>query len=98
MAASQSRLLVVDDEPCIREMMADLLLAEGYEVLIAQDGFDTLSHLEARRPDLIISDLTMPRMSGFGHHSSAWFETSCSLLYSFGVAMFVRLVGLGSIS
>lgn len=65
MATSQSRLLVVDDEPCIREMMSHLLLSKGYEVLTAQDGIDALSQLKGRLPDLIISDLKMPRMSGF---------------------------------
>lgn len=65
MAASQSRLLVVDDNPWVREMMADLLLSQGYEVLTAQDGLDALSQLQERLPDLIISDLRMPRMSGF---------------------------------
>lgn len=65
MAASQSRLLVVDDNPCVREMMADLLLSQGYEVLTAQDGLDALRQLQERLPDLIISDLRMPRMSGF---------------------------------
>ena len=65
MAAPQSRLLVVDDNRLIREMTSDLLLSEGYEVSTAQDGFDALSQLKGRLPDLIISDLTMPRMSGF---------------------------------
>jgi len=63
-STSQFRLLVVDDERCIREMMADLLLSNGYEVLTAQDGFDALNQLREPVPDLIISDLTMPRMSG----------------------------------
>ncbi len=65
MATSQSRLLVVDDEPLMRQMMSDLLVSRGYEVLTAQDGFDALSQLKSRLPDLIISDLKMPRMSGF---------------------------------
>jgi CheY-like chemotaxis protein len=65
MATSQSRLLVVDDEPSMRQMMSKLLVSRGYEVLTAQDGFDALSQLKGRLPDLIISDLNMPRMSGF---------------------------------
>lgn len=65
MAVSQSRLLVVDDDPCIRAMMSCFLLSKGYEVLTAQDGFDALSQLKGRLPVLIISDLKMPRMSGF---------------------------------
>jgi CheY-like chemotaxis protein len=65
MATSQSRLLIVDDNRLIREMMFDLLRSEGYEVSTAHDGFDALSQLKGRLPDLIISDLGMPRMSGF---------------------------------
>jgi len=65
MVTSQFRLLIVDDEPLVRQMMSDLLVSRGYEVLTAQDGFDALSQLEGRLPDLIISDLKMPRMSGF---------------------------------
>lgn len=59
------QLLVVDDEPGVRETLAMLLQVEGYGVSTAQDGFDALVQLQVMVPALIISDLNMPRMSGF---------------------------------
>lgn len=63
---SRHRILVVDDEPGVRESMAMLLVAEGYEVKTAQHGLDAL--LQLRKPPLpkvIVSALAMPQMSGF---------------------------------
>jgi CheY-like chemotaxis protein len=59
------RILVVDDEPSICETAKPLLESEGYEVLTARDGLDGLLALSKSLPDVIISDLHMPRMSGF---------------------------------
>ena len=59
------RILVVDDEPSIRETAGIVLGTEGYEVLTAADGLDGLHALSKSLPDVIISDLNMPRMSGF---------------------------------
>jgi CheY-like chemotaxis protein len=58
------RVLFVDDEPSMREIMAMLLNEEGYNVSTASDGLDALSQLRVSPPDLIISDINMPRMSG----------------------------------
>ncbi len=63
-AVPGNKVLFVDDEPCMREIMAMLLNEEGYEVLTASDGLDALAQLRSSTPDLIISDLSMPRMSG----------------------------------
>jgi CheY-like chemotaxis protein len=59
------RVLVVDDEPSIREMAVAMLEHGGYEVLTVADGLDGLHALSKSLPDMIISDLNMPRMSGF---------------------------------
>jgi len=59
------RILVVDDAPVIRQTLVELLESEGYEVLTAADGLKGLQALGKSLPDLIISDLNMPRMSGF---------------------------------
>jgi CheY-like chemotaxis protein len=59
------RILVVDDEPSIRETARQILESQGYEVLTAADGLDGLHALNKSLPDLIVSDLNMPRMSGF---------------------------------
>jgi CheY-like chemotaxis protein len=64
-AISQGRVLVVDDAAANRELLSEILAAEGYEVATAQDGLDALSQLAEPLPDVIISDLRMPRMSGF---------------------------------
>src|ERR1700756_4955870 len=59
------RVLVVDDDPSIRETATLILESEGFEVLTAADGVEGLHSLSKSLPDLIISDLNMPRMSGF---------------------------------
>ena len=59
------RILVADDQFLIRETARQMLESEGYEVLTAADGLDGLHALSKSLPDLIISDLNMPRMSGF---------------------------------
>ena len=58
------RILVVDDEPQMRELTQLALESRGYEVLTAADGLDGLHALGKSLPDLIVSDLNMPRMSG----------------------------------
>jgi PleD family two-component response regulator len=59
------RVLVVDDEPSIREVVGAVLESQGYEVFTVADGLDGLNALSGSLPDVIISDLNMPRMSGF---------------------------------
>lgn len=61
---SRPTILFVDDEPCMREVMVLILSEAGYETYTAIDGFDALAQLRNSTPDLIISDLHMPRMSG----------------------------------
>ena len=59
-------LLVVDDEPAIREVAQSLLVARGYKVLVAEDGPEALAIFSRRRSEiaLVITDLMMPVMSG----------------------------------
>jgi CheY-like chemotaxis protein len=59
------RLLVVDDEPAIRVLLQSMLAAKGYEVRVAKDGFAALAKMRGAVPDLILTDLKMPNMSGF---------------------------------
>ncbi len=58
------RILVVDDEKVIRDMLADFLGMEGYVVRTAEDGTSALGELSRGHYDLVISDLKMPRMGG----------------------------------
>ena len=59
------RVLVVDDEPSILQTSSILLRSKGYEVRTAVDGFAALAEMRRALPDVIISDLRMPNMSGF---------------------------------
>jgi CheY-like chemotaxis protein len=59
------RILIVDDEASIRSTVALVLRSKGYSVDTAEDGFDALLQMKTVIPDLIISDLNMPQMSGF---------------------------------
>ena len=58
------RILVVDDEPMVRDTLAQVLADEGYIVDIAVDGNDALACVHAARPDVILLDLMMPGMNG----------------------------------
>jgi response regulator RpfG family c-di-GMP phosphodiesterase len=58
------RVLVVDDEKFIRDIIADFLGMEGYIVRTAEDGTSAITELERARYDMVISDLKMPRMGG----------------------------------
>lgn len=58
------RILCIDDEEAIRQDVADELRDAGYEVVEAGDGSEGLEVIVDRRPDLVVSDLTMPRMDG----------------------------------
>jgi putative nucleotidyltransferase with HDIG domain len=58
------RVLIVDDEKFIRDILADFLGMEGYNVRTAEDGAAALNELQTSRYDIIISDLKMPRMGG----------------------------------
>jgi CheY-like chemotaxis protein len=59
------RILLVDDEPILRDTWTKVLCELGYDVATAADGFDALAQLRCNIPDIVISDLNMPRMSGF---------------------------------
>ena len=61
----KGQILVVDDDQSVRESVAISLMAAGYDVVAAEDGFRALSQLRKNLPDLMLSDLYMPGMSGF---------------------------------
>jgi CheY-like chemotaxis protein len=59
-------ILVVDDDEAVRDSLALLLKASGYDVSTASNGFEALSQLKKKRPPaILLSDLNMPEMSGF---------------------------------
>lgn len=60
------RILVVEDDTSIRELLVELLESEGYEVASAVNGLEGLKHLQSMDgPDLILIDLMMPVMDGY---------------------------------
>jgi len=63
-AAEGARILVVDDERVIREILAEFLALEGFSVHTVEDGEKALTELRLRPYDLLITDLKMPRLSG----------------------------------
>ncbi|MDQ6731922.1 MAG: response regulator, partial [Actinomycetota bacterium] len=60
----RERVLVVDDDPPLRRMLARTLNAEGYEVTVAADGGAALLAAERAAPDVIVLDVAMPAMDG----------------------------------
>lgn len=57
-------ILVVDDNRDLRGYICAALTRQGFEVFEAEDGIEGLSEVERRRPDLILADFLMPKMSG----------------------------------
>ncbi|GEM_PF-337464 len=62
---AKCQILVVEDDQSVRETVAMSLMAAGYDVVAAEDGFSALSQLRKNLPDVVLSDLDMPGMSGF---------------------------------
>lgn len=62
--AGKGKILVVDDEPSVGELLADFFKPKGYEVVCARGGLEGLSMLEHHRPDVILLDVRMPDMDG----------------------------------
>jgi two-component system KDP operon response regulator KdpE len=62
--ADRSRVLVVDDEPQITRVLRTVLTSQGYQVQTAAEGQAALSSFSEWRPELVITDLMMPRMDG----------------------------------
>jgi CheY-like chemotaxis protein len=58
-------ILVVDDNPALLGMLEEVFQWNGYTVRTASDGFEALAAIRDRLPDVLLSDLNMPRMSGF---------------------------------
>jgi CheY-like chemotaxis protein len=65
MPDSKRNLLIVDDEPLTRASLTQIFAGMGHEVRAAEDGFSALSEIREEVPDVILSDLNMPGMSGF---------------------------------
>lgn len=58
------QVLVVDDEPMVREVLTQYLTHDGFEVLEAADGEEAIASVERHRPDLVLLDLMLPKRHG----------------------------------
>ena len=58
-------ILVVDDSLTMRKVLSRTLEREGYEVITAKDGMDAIQVLQENSPDIMLTDIEMPRMDGF---------------------------------
>ena len=59
-----SRILIVDDDPMISQLVVDMLGMDGHDVDTAVDGMEALEKLQTQRYDLIVTDLHMPKLDG----------------------------------
>lgn len=57
-------IVVVEDIDDLRELLAEVLTSEGYHAIMARSGVEALERMDLVLPDLVITDLTMPQMSG----------------------------------
>jgi two-component system, chemotaxis family, chemotaxis protein CheY len=75
--SAHSYVLVVDDDPAIRGLVADALRDEGFAVDLAAHGREALDAMRARRPATIVLDLMMPVMDGFSFMEACHHEQLC---------------------
>jgi DNA-binding response OmpR family regulator len=74
---AESYVLVVDDDPAIRGLVADALREEGYSVDLAAHGREALEAMRARRPATVVLDLMMPVMDGLSFLEACYDEQLC---------------------
>lgn len=63
--SQQPRILVVDDIPLVRAVLAMRLESEGFSVITARDGVEALDQADRGAPDIIVLDLNLPGLSGY---------------------------------
>jgi DNA-binding response OmpR family regulator len=59
-----NRIMIVEDSPAIADVIKDGLVKAGYHVAVVHNGFEALRDLEEARPDLILTDINMPKLDG----------------------------------
>ena len=81
------RVLVIDDDPVILEVVAEILKTKDYEVATAPNGESGINELKANYYDLVLTDLAMPEVDGMevlNHIVSSCPETKCIILTGYG--------------
>lgn len=66
MTGGGQTVLLVEDETHLRAVMKDILERDGFRVIEAADGIEALDEIDHRAPDIILLDLSLPRLDGFG--------------------------------
>ena len=88
------RVLVVENEQSIADTLVQILRAHQYDTSVAYSGEDSLSLLNSFRPDVLISDMLMPGISGMEVARTAWRSLPyCKVLLISGDGELLRLVG-----
>lgn len=64
MGGNKKRLLVIDDDPHIRKVVELKLKSRGFEIFLASDGEEGLEAIMTQRPDVVVSDINMPKLDG----------------------------------
>jgi DNA-binding response OmpR family regulator len=62
---AKAKILVIDDNSYMRKLLESRLKANDYQVVLAEDGKEAFSKAESEEPDLVLLDITMPKMDGF---------------------------------
>ncbi len=62
---ANGRILVIDDDPLLLDTLSEILMAGGYDALVAQDGGSALARLAEFQPDVVVTDVKMPGLDGF---------------------------------
>ncbi|MAQ85589.1 response regulator [Psychromarinibacter halotolerans] len=60
------KVLAIDDSRTMRDLLQVSLTESGFDITLAEDGIDGLDKLETAQPDVVITDINMPRLDGFG--------------------------------
>ena len=64
MEGGKKKILIADDEPYVIRVIKLKLINAGYEVITASNGLDALEKIKSQKPDVVISDVNMPKLSG----------------------------------
>ncbi|MBK5963995.1 pilus assembly protein PilG [Thiocystis minor] len=75
-----TRILVIDDSKTIRRTAENLLVKAGFEVCVAEDGFDALGKIVSFKPELVFVDIMMPRLDGY--HTCALIKSNPALQHT----------------
>ncbi len=78
---AEKKILVADDDTHIRRLIAELLIAEGFKVIMAEDGDEALHICLEERPDLVVLDIIMPGMDGMEVCRRVRDETSAPIIF-----------------